>query len=689
MAFLRIYLHRSVLFILSLGFLLGNPLFAKKNIRNKPTAKIESILTEFNDSCIRFHIMAHLQEAIKLASVIQRAKVFTVYRKASNESSFKEIYKLEFPKNLEELSEVLDVEKQSLDAEDANAKQSKQLLNDVLQRKRAMMLLSIFSPKMAPYLGVGYQDCKINKNLSYSYFVRYELNKDNEIKFPKTPIEIKYKPYNIHAPNIQKIEPLEAGAKITFLPLTEKQDLVIIGYNIYRAPKEGAPVKVNDQMLTADTSKAAKSVEFSDSKLSLGKYYQYYITGVTFGGAETKAGEAVQFYARSLQAPKIVQKVKVDIVDVGFKITWTKLFDKNVVGYNVYKTDGTTAKDKFYRVNKALLPPTKTEYIDVTNFLEKRYLYRVTAVNQWGNESAMSSPGFITYVRKVPPAPPESISVLSTDKGNQIRWKHSKDQKLLKGYLIYRTANQKEAAVPLTEMLSSKTLNYLDKDASPGASYWYTVVALSLYGIPSEYPAPILVQTIDARPVRGPNSFEYAIVDDGIMLYWEHSRETNVQGYRIYKEINKKSILLNKELIPRDASRYVDKGQGQIDSAIVYEIEAVNSQGKASENRKSVTIGPKIYKMNPPTDIKGYMTKQGVRFIWNSEPGIDDIEYMLFRRSEKEKEFKKINTIKGSKMGLVDILKDNQKYTYFFKKINIKSKKEMNSRYFTMQRPKK
>ena len=221
------------------------------------------------------------------------------------------------------------------------------------------------------------------------------------------------------------------------------------------------------------------------------KNYSYYATSVSFGGAESAPGIKKDFFVRSFRTSTTVTGLNVKLIDRGIEIKWTRKLDKDVIGYNLYrsivkeKRASRSHESKYSRINQLMLPKNKTDYIDNVklHYGDMAY-YRLTTINKIGNESIMSRPAFLVFKDKKPPSPAQSIRVESTRNGNIIRWRPSPDHSKVKEYFIYRSNKiSDKARILSTKAIPRNQFFYIDKKVEPKASYWYTVRALSIRGV--------------------------------------------------------------------------------------------------------------------------------------------------------------------------------------------------------------
>lgn len=162
----------------------------------------------------------------------------------------------------------------------------------------------------------------------------------------------------------------------------------------------------------------------------------------------------------------------------GFSVGWQPNADRRTTGYNVYRS--LNASSGFVKVNPA--PVTTTAYADPTAARGATYFYRVTAVDNWGGESAASN---TVRTDVTPPTAVASLTATPQPESIILSWAANADTDLA-GYRVYRS----DLPDGLYTLLSGGTplagTTFVDT-ASPGGFTWhYRVVAVDVSNNESE-----------------------------------------------------------------------------------------------------------------------------------------------------------------------------------------------------------
>jgi hypothetical protein len=174
-----------------------------------------------------------------------------------------------------------------------------------------------------------------------------------------------------------------------------------IGYRVYRAETAAAVAAP-----AVDSSAAAKPAfqpialvhasTYQDTDFVAGRTYGYVVRAVaTFGGdtVESLDSNDAVVAAKDIVPPAAPENLVAVIIPATneqaayVELSWSISPEADFAGYAVYRSDEPDAKGE--RLNSALLSAPTFRDMNVT--LGQRYFYRVSAVDQAGNESSLSA----------------------------------------------------------------------------------------------------------------------------------------------------------------------------------------------------------------------------------------------------------------------------------------------------------
>lgn len=234
-------------------------------------------------------------------------------------------------------------------------------------------------------------------NIRLRYAVRYVNRRGHEAMFSNT---VAIEP----APGV-------AVAPVNLRPMPQEQDAItleweapgsnvdggrpasVVGYNVYRriAGRPAAREPLNSEPLSEP--------KFVDRRFRYQASYIYTVRALSpglSGFIESADSEQVQVTPEDTFAPAAPEPVSIASANGVISLFWPASTERDVVGYNVYRLDAredeTPAESGSGKEwNKLTAAPiTTTTFHDDSVVIGKRYLYKVTAVDRFDNESMPS-----------------------------------------------------------------------------------------------------------------------------------------------------------------------------------------------------------------------------------------------------------------------------------------------------------
>jgi dipeptidyl aminopeptidase/acylaminoacyl peptidase len=159
-------------------------------------------------------------------------------------------------------------------------------------------------------------------------------------------------------------------------------------------------------------------------------------------------------------------------------LAWSANIEPDLGGYNIYKK----VEQAWNKLNGALV--TSTTYTD-PNLPNGTYTYRVTAIDQIGNESGPSNEAS-AQVQIEPPQKPTNVSITPVPEGRALTicWENAGSNVV--GYNIYRSTTPGNHYERINTALITD-LCFLDDDLVNGTTYYYVVTAVDSLGNESVY----------------------------------------------------------------------------------------------------------------------------------------------------------------------------------------------------------
>jgi hypothetical protein len=227
-------------------------------------------------------------------------------------------------------------------------------------------------------------------NARLRYAVRYLNTRDQAAAFSNT-VAIEPAPAISLPPTGLRVEaPAQDAVTISWSAPDANVDgsrpASIVGYNLYRrnAKKEAGGKQLNSEPLT-DTN-------FTDKDFQYKTEYTYFVRTLSQGAnglIESADSEVATLTPVDRFAPLAPEPVSIASANGTISLFWPTSPERDVVGYNIYRSDSAGAQDAEW-IKLTARPITAVTYRDERVVIDKLYFYRVTAVDRFDNESEPS-----------------------------------------------------------------------------------------------------------------------------------------------------------------------------------------------------------------------------------------------------------------------------------------------------------
>lgn len=168
--------------------------------------------------------------------------------------------------------------------------------------------------------------------------------------------------------------------------VNEATPLSVVGYNVYRRL---AKRNVGGELLN---SEPVASTSFTDTKFQYLADYIYFVRALSQGAnglIESADSELLSHTPVDNFPPSAPDPVSVASANGTISLFWPSSPERDVTGYNIYRADSADAPDpSWIKLNDQ--PLTPVTFRDDRVAIDQTYFYRVTAVDQFNNESPRS-----------------------------------------------------------------------------------------------------------------------------------------------------------------------------------------------------------------------------------------------------------------------------------------------------------
>jgi hypothetical protein len=228
-------------------------------------------------------------------------------------------------------------------------------------------------------------------NVRWRYAVRYINKRGQQAAFSNSiaiePVGlIALQPTDVEARNQGQGEVLiqwEAAAANT----DGSTPAAVVGYNLYRVRanrklERGRPL--NDEPIT--------ETKFLDRTFQYKNEYTYFVRALsqgTTGLIESADSEFISFTPVDTFAPPAPDPVSIASANGTMSLFWPTSSAPDVAGYFVYRTELENAEEKDW-IKLNAQPVKEVTFHDTSVVIDKKYYYRVTAIDGFKNESPPS-----------------------------------------------------------------------------------------------------------------------------------------------------------------------------------------------------------------------------------------------------------------------------------------------------------
>ena len=335
-----------------------------------------------------------------------------------------------------------------------------------------------------------YRDTKLLPHVAYYYrlcVLHIGTQKKNDKFYTDVNAAKQKTNHTPDAPYGITVKVVEKGVHITWQPVN---DLDLYAYYVYRGTSMQSKMEV--------ISPSIRDTVFTDTSSNLSRQtaYVYAVKAVSNADRESPFSEKISAHLPfGKEKPQTPGGIRTTVRNNRLFIEWEDVKKNNpaVLGYILYKHK-TGIKPLQYAVGKpASVEATRLQlepvaqgvitvpyYEDTISQSGDKYDYLVSAIDQYGIESGLSSTASTANLPKTLVAAPVQIYVRSVKEGATIQWEQS-DIATVQSFAIYRRKIT-EMALKKIATIKSPANQYTDKQVVQGNLYVYSVTAISSAG---------------------------------------------------------------------------------------------------------------------------------------------------------------------------------------------------------------
>lgn len=287
------------------------------------------------------------------------------------------------------------------------------------------------------------------------------------------------------APSFLRVSVVRDTLRFTW----QRADVDTRGYYLYASTDANTPMQPYSGLIESRDSVINYAVPMRDLPLGTGHRWAVAALNTSYN-----TGPLSNEVHSDMRLPdRVVTPLNLVVLkqEKGVLVVWDnmKAIDPYILGYKVYRSEENGKETEIYRQRGDEL--ARNAWADTTVRVGKHYTYRVKAFRSDQQESALSTTA--TYFQPLSPVLPlRGVKVLTTSQGVRVAWDEPLDQTLDK-IVVYRYTDKTERP-RLIGTLPGRQTDYIDREATPGIAYFYTLVTVQADKRESEPTDPIGVE---------------------------------------------------------------------------------------------------------------------------------------------------------------------------------------------------
>ena len=299
-------------------------------------------------------------------------------------------------------------------------------------------------------------------------------------------------------------------------------------------------------------------------------------------------------------------------------LTWDDPGDDSITGYVILRRDSAIHEEGTFETVESDTGSAETAYTDDSAQPERKYVYRIKAINEHGLSEISSWVRAYTPAAPVPAAP-TGLSASASHDSVTLTWDDPGDDSIT-GYVILRRNRDIDAKgefTTLVEDTGATATTYTDDTVEPETPYTYRVKAINEHG-ESERSRWFHIDTPAAPLLAAPTGVGVAVSSDTVMLIWANPQDDSITGYRILRRDGDAQAGGEFTTIESDtgsaATTYADDTV-EPERFYVYRVLAISPQG-VSEPSRDVEVSTAA-PVAPPEPLRSLRAHAGSTLLTN------------------------------------------------------------------------
>ena len=348
--------------------------------------------------------------------------------------------------------------------------------------------------------------------------------------------------------------------------------------------------------------------------------------------------------------PNVVIDVQTNVYqNQRVEVSWSTSNTKDVRGYNIYRSSSLLDQASYKRLNENLLSHLETTFNDTlaTSSSNNIYYYRVSALDDQGNESPLSTAAMALLQDIQPPPSPKNLQALFTANNTvELTWDYPDLSSDFYSFIVLRYlkdpfAPRFPSRVNRTTLLEPilEDLGIAGAGFKEGAEYAYEVISVDKAGNFSS-PASVDITISDKTSPEPPNGVQVFIDNASrISVLWNPSPSLDVMSYVVYRS-KVGSTHLQATPVSSHVLRYEDI-TAEPGTTYEYWVTAADFAGNESVPSPEKVIQMKDF--TAPRHVRNVSVlsteESGLQIQWEPVPSFDLAGYRLYSSNSAMGEF--------------------------------------------------
>ena len=487
-------------------------------------------------------------------------KNLELFRKASNETTYKSIAKITAPNSLE------DVKVKLFQAADIFVEGSRPTEIDLdkvwtnYQAKNENLIGFISNIPQLEYLfGLAYLDKEVRPNVKY----QYQLTDGRNVLFSSVNAVVYLK--QKYFPALKELSQSSNNKLINFEFTYPRQLFMSTKFEVKRKlfTNKGLEYQIIKPLIVLPDDKSKPSIILSDTSLTSYALFNYQIKmSDIFGNVDTST-----YYFEGSNIPRqlIPEIMDVKIVpskeNRAFVLTWKlsqKDYAQSVALFRSRDFDG-----KFESI--ARFNNTDEIYTNTIEVANELYFYYFEVIDIFGKKSKTIKYQKV-YEGEYIPTPPFDLSAKDSPKGVELSWQSS--DRNTRGFYVFRKEGEKGDFSQISPiiLIKNESGTFIDSTKLDAEStYYYAIKAES-----DTYDKSVFSDTLSYRAIgvqiksqlKAPIDLNLVYRDDKVMITWENlnAEYAQILGYQVFRksESERDFKLISPEILPFIHNYFVD-----------------------------------------------------------------------------------------------------------------------------------